>query len=62
MKLLVRIVLLAALVLVIAYAGVVGYMYVNQRALQYDPAGPVTALADTTLRAAQTVAIPSGDG
>jgi len=61
-KILVRIVLVAALVLVIAYAGVVGYMYVNQRALQYDPAGPVTALADTTLRAAQTVTIPSGDG
>ncbi|MCS6758905.1 MAG: hypothetical protein MO852_07670 [Candidatus Devosia euplotis] len=62
MKLLARIVLVAAMALVIAYAGVVGYMYVNQRALQYDPVGPITVMADTSLRGAEAVSIPSGDG
>lgn len=62
MKLLVRIVLLAVMALVIVYAGVVGYMYVNQRALQYDPTGAITLLADTPLRAAAAVSIVSGEG
>ena len=62
MKLVVRIVLGAALVVLLAYAGVFGYIYVNQRALQYSPAGPVVALADTALSVAEEVAIASGDG
>ncbi|WP_193334652.1 alpha/beta hydrolase [Devosia beringensis] len=62
MKLVVRIVLGAALVVLLAYAGVFGYIYVNQRALQYSPAGPVVALADTALSGAEEVAIASGDG
>ncbi|MCS6760612.1 MAG: hypothetical protein MO846_00355 [Candidatus Devosia symbiotica] len=62
MKLFVRIVLVAVIALVIAYAGVVGYMYVNQRALQYDVEGPITALAETPLSGAMAVSIPSGDG
>lgn len=62
MKLVVRIVLGAALVVALAYAGVFGYIYVNQRALQYSPAGAVVALADTALSGAQEVAIASGDG
>ncbi|MBU1306722.1 MAG: alpha/beta hydrolase [Alphaproteobacteria bacterium] len=57
-----RLLLAMGLVLVIAYGGVVGYMYVNQRALQYEPQGVITALADTPLTGARTVAIPSGDG
>ena len=61
-KLFVRILVGIVVVLVIAYAGVVGYMYVNQRALQYTATGEVTALADTTLTGAEAVAIPSGDG
>tara|TARA_R110002124_G_scaffold114535_12_gene269279 strand:+ start:17512 stop:18324 length:813 start_codon:yes stop_codon:yes gene_type:complete len=61
-KLFVRIVLAVVLALVIAYAGVVGYMYANQRALQYDPMGPIIALADTPLQAAEPVSIPSGEG
>ena len=62
MKLLVRGVLATLVVLVIAYAGVVGYMYLNQRALQYFPNGEITALADTALNSAEQVSIPSGDG
>jgi Dipeptidyl aminopeptidases/acylaminoacyl-peptidases len=44
----------------IAYVGVIAYMYVNQRALQYVATGTVTALADTALTEAEEVAIPSG--
>lgn len=62
MKLLRRILLVLVILLVVAYAGVIGYMYVNQRALQYDAEGPVTALAETTLTGAQDIAVPSGDG
>lgn len=62
MKLFVRIVLTVLMVLLIAYCGVVGYMYVNQRTLQYAPEGPVTALVDTSLSSAEAVSIPSGDG
>lgn len=62
MKLL-RSVLVALLVLVVlAYAGVVGYMFVNQRALQYDPAGEITELAAAGLAGAEQVEIASGDG
>ena len=62
MKLLVRILVGLLAVLVVAYAAVVGYMYVNQRALQYDAQGDITALADARLPGAEAVAIPSGDG
>lgn len=62
MKLVARVLQVGVMVLAIGYAGVVGYMYVNQRALQYDPEGPVIALTDTTLSGAAAVAIPSGDG
>ena len=62
MKLLRRIVLAVLIVVVVLYAAVVIYMYVNQRALQYDPTGEIVALADTALPQAREVAIPSGDG
>lgn len=52
---------LLALVLV-GYGGAVGYMYINQRALQYDATGDTTPLSGTTLSAASEIAIPSGDG
>ena len=58
MKLFRRILLGIVLLLVAAYVGVVGYMYVNQRALQYDPSGPVTALAGVALPGAEDVSIP----
>ena len=56
--------MLAALValLLIAYAGVVGYMYVNQRAMQYSASGEVVPLAATLLANAQPVEIGSGHG
>lgn len=62
MKLLRRILLGAVVLAAVLYAGVVGYMYVNQRALQYDAEGPITNLADTALSDAEAVAITSGDG
>jgi fermentation-respiration switch protein FrsA (DUF1100 family) len=62
MKLIVRILVGLAAVLVIAYAAVVGYMYVNQRALQYFPTGEVVALGDAGLPQAEALAIASGDG
>ncbi|WP_137153112.1 alpha/beta hydrolase [Devosia sp. FKR38] len=62
MKLLRRILLALGLLLVVAYGGALAYMYVNQRALQYDAEGPITPLADSGLTAAQAVAIASGDG
>ena len=62
MKIFVRILLALALLVVLFYAGVFGYVYVNQRALQYSPAGQVTALADVALPGAREVAIPSGEG
>jgi fermentation-respiration switch protein FrsA (DUF1100 family) len=57
-----RLLLALVLVVVVAYGGVIAYMYVNQRALQYDAAGAVTPLAETALSAADPVAIPVGDG
>jgi len=45
-------------VVVVAYLGAVGYMYFNQRALQYNAVGPVTPLAEIALPAANEIAIP----
>lgn len=54
-----RRILVALLVLaIIAYAIVLGVMYVFQRQLQYDGTGPVTALADTAIVGASAVSIP----
>ena len=59
MKLLRRL-LLALLVFIVAgYAGVVGYMFINQRALQYDARGEVFALGNTALTGARDVLIAS---
>lgn len=61
MKLL-RNILLALLGLaLIGYAALVGYMFVNQRALQYDPEGEITALAETGIAGAEDVVIAVGD-
>lgn len=48
---------LAVLVLVL-YTGAVGFMYFNQRALQYEPAGELIPLTETALPQAIDVAIP----
>ncbi len=62
MKLFVRLLLIAVVAVLVAYAGVFSYIFFNQRALQYNPVGPITALSDTGLVGAQAVAIASGDG
>ncbi|UJW87392.1 alpha/beta hydrolase [Devosia sp. SL43] len=62
MKLLRRILLGLVVIAAVLYAAAVGYMYVNQRALQYDAAGPVTPLAETALDGAEDIVVPSGDG
>lgn len=62
MKLLRRILLGAVILVAVLYAAAIGYMYFNQRALQYDAQGPVTPLADTPLAGAEDIAVPSGDG
>lgn len=62
MKLLRRTLFALALLLVVLYAGAVAYMYFNQRALQYNAEGPITALAETGLAGAEEIAVPSGDG
>lgn len=62
MKLLRRL-LLALIVLIAAgYAGVVGYMYVNQRALQYSAQGEVIALGNTAITGARDVVIDNDGG
>ena len=62
MKILRRVAFALLVLVVLLYAAAVGYMYFNQRALQYDAQGPVTALADTALAGAEDIAVPSGDG
>lgn len=61
MKLIRRLLLAVVVLLVLGYAGVVAYMYFNQRALQYDAQGEITALEATALAEAEQVAIPTGD-
>ena len=62
MKWLARIAIGVLILAIAAYVAVVGYMYFNQRALQYDPAGDVVALSATLLSQAEAIAVPSGDG
>jgi len=47
---------------IVLYAGVVGYFYVNQRDFQYDRAGKVYAITETTLQRTQAVSIKAADG
>ncbi|WIY52309.1 alpha/beta hydrolase [Devosia sp. YIM 151766] len=61
MKLLRNVVLALLFLGILAYAGIVAYMFVNQRALQYDAPGAIIALAETGLTDAREVAIPVGD-
>ena len=49
-------------VVVLAYAGLLGYIYVSQRTLQYDAGGKMFALSETKLQHAELVSIPSGGG
>lgn len=49
-------------VVVLGYAGLLGYIYANQRSLQYDAGGKMFDLSETKLQHAQLVSIPSGGG
>ncbi len=62
MKLLRRTLVTLLVLVAIAYACVVGYMFVNQRALQYSATGSITTLADAGLTNAEQLELPSGDG
>ena len=62
MKLLRRLLVAVVILIAVAYIGAIGYMYFNQRALQYDAEGPVTALSETALSGAEDIAVPSGNG
>ncbi|ODT64701.1 MAG: hypothetical protein ABS75_34215 [Pelagibacterium sp. SCN 63-23] len=62
MKLLRRVGLALLALVILAYGGAVGYMFVNQRALQYSATGSITALSDTALGGAEQLEIASGDG
>lgn len=57
-RLLVGIVVLVGL----AYAGVLVYVYANQRSLQYVAGGRLYALSETTLKGAEVVNIPGEEG
>lgn len=47
---------------IIAYGVLVAYMAVNQRGLQYNLMGEITALADLNLAGAEAIAINTGSG
>lgn len=61
MKIFLRIFLGLLAVAVVGYVAVIGYMYVNQRALQYDADGEITPLAEANIAGAEAVAIPVSD-
>lgn len=58
MKLLRRLLFALVALVVLVYAAAVGYMYVNQRALQYDATGQVTALAEAGIARAEAFSVP----
>ena len=62
MKLFRRLLIALLALIVLGYAGIVAYMYLNQRALQYSARGDVFSLTDTRLAGATEVAIGEADG
>jgi fermentation-respiration switch protein FrsA (DUF1100 family) len=59
----IRRLLVAVLVLaVLGYGGVLAYVYTHQRSLQYGAGGRMYTLAETQLKHAELVNIPSADG
>jgi fermentation-respiration switch protein FrsA (DUF1100 family) len=61
MTLLRRILISLIFLVVVAYLAALGYFYFNQRALQYNPEGEITPLAETGLTGAEKIAVPVGD-
>ena len=62
MKLLRRILVGLAVFVLVGYLGILGYIYVFQRDLQYDRAGTLLDLSETLLTNAEVVTIPSSNG
>src|SRR5882724_2551604 len=60
MKWLWRILSGIVVVAVLGYAALLGYVFANQRTLQYDAGGKMFALSETKLQHAELVSIPSG--
>jgi pimeloyl-ACP methyl ester carboxylesterase len=61
MKIVRRILIGLVALVVLAYLAALGVLYFDQRNLMYDPGGEVIALADTKLKNAEAVAIPTTD-
>lgn len=57
-----RILIGILVVIIVGYCALLGYIYLNQRSLQYEPGGRMFSLGETLLHRASLVAIPSGDG
>ena len=57
-----RILIGILVVVVVGYCGLLGYIYANQRSLQYEAGGKMFELSETQLHRAELVSIPSGDG
>jgi fermentation-respiration switch protein FrsA (DUF1100 family) len=62
MKIIRRLLIGLVAIALVAYVGVLGYIYLNQRALEYDTTGRMFELSETKLTNAQLVSIPSSDG
>ncbi len=61
MKLFRRVLIGIVALVVVAYGGVLGYIYFNQRALQYEVEGKFLDLGETRLSTAEVVEIPTAD-
>lgn len=61
MKLLRRALIAIVVVVVVAYGGVMAYIVLNQRALQYEVEGKFLDLGETKLTGAEVVEIPTSD-
>ena len=57
-----RILIGILVVVIVAYGGLLGYISLNQRSLQYDAGGKMFDLGETTLHRATLVSIASGEG
>lgn len=62
MRIVWRILIGVVAVAVLAYGGIVTYVYFNQRSLQYDTSGRMFELSETRLQHATLEKIPTADG
>ena len=57
-----RVLIGIVVVVLVGYSAVLGYIYANQRSLQYEAGGKMFELSETQLHRATLVSIPSGGG